>query len=123
MTGLAVLLGAIGSGVVWIGFVAPTIVRALGVPVAIGFGRLDRKNRHLSKLQWVWAFGAFMWGGGMFLYSTMFDYLSWRVMDDQFSHPRLGHVIVRLVVTVLFGALFVVMTVRDPEVEKKLIAR
>jgi hypothetical protein len=50
VTGLAVFLIAIVSGVCWIRLFSA----AWGVPIAFGLWRLDRRNRSLSKTQYVW---------------------------------------------------------------------
>ena len=52
----------------WMGVVAPSIVRPFGVPMAYGYWRLDRRNQHLSRRQYVWGFGVFAWGMGMLLF-------------------------------------------------------
>ena len=55
------------AALMWAGFVAPTILRALGVPMAYGLWQLDRRNQHLSKRQYVWSVGVFSTGiGGAF---------------------------------------------------------
>ena len=67
------------------GFAAPAILRTFGVPVASGMWRLDRRNQHLNKMQYVWGFGVFSWGLGMFLFFTVSRYLDWKLLDDKFS--------------------------------------
>jgi hypothetical protein len=80
VTGLAVFLIAIVSAACWIGLVAPAILRCFGVPIAFGLWRLDRRNQSLSKTQYVWAFGVFSWGLGMFFFSTVADYLGRKLL-------------------------------------------
>ena len=50
--------------VLWVGLLAPLILRGFGTPMAIGFWRLDRLNRHLSKRQYLWGYGVFSFGVG-----------------------------------------------------------
>jgi hypothetical protein len=68
MMALADFLIPILAAWLWTGFVAPAVLRGFGVPLASGFWRLDRRNRHLSKQQYVRGVGVFAWGTGMFLF-------------------------------------------------------
>jgi hypothetical protein len=83
---LAPFLIAIVCGLLWMGVVAPAILRAFGVPVARWVLRLDRRNQHLSRTQYIWAFGVFQWGLGMFVFFTVSKYLEWRLLGDRFSY-------------------------------------
>lgn len=65
------------AALLWIGMLAPGILRIFGVPMISGFWRLDRLNQHLSKLQYVWGYGVFSFGIGMFMLSALMDYPKW----------------------------------------------
>jgi hypothetical protein len=90
MTALANSLIGITCGLLWMGFAGPAILRALGLPVAFGMWRMDRRNQHLDRTQYVWTCGVFRCGLGMFLYFTISRYLDWRLLGDKFSYlsPR-----------------------------------
>jgi hypothetical protein len=104
MLGLAVLFGAVGSLAMWVCVVAPLIGRSFGVPLAFGLWRLDRKNAHLTKAQFVLWFGMFCVGVGMFLYDAVFDYLSSTLLHDDLGHAS-NRVVGGLIVAILCGLL------------------
>ena len=110
MMALATFLIAIVCGLLWMGVVAPAILRAFGVPVAISFWRLDRRNQHLSRTQYIWAFGVFSWGVGMFVFFTVSKYLEWRLLGDRFSYLSPVHSIVGLLTWLAVGWLFGVLS-------------
>lgn len=94
MIALASFLIAIVCGLLWMGLVAPAILRFFGVPVAIGDWMLERRNQRLSRTQYIWAGGVFQWGVGMFVFFTLSKYLEWRLLGDRFSYLSLdsrGH--------------------------------
>jgi len=68
---------ALLAAVLWIGILAPAILRIFGIPMAFGFWRLDRRNRHLSRGQYAWGFGVFSFGIGSLFLSALRDYLNW----------------------------------------------
>lgn len=107
MLGLAVLLAAVASAVLWISVLAPAIAHLFGVPLAFGFKRRDGKNQQLTKLQFFWGFGVLTWGIGMFLWVTMWDFLEWKLLGDQSSGASLrpAHIGARLVIMLVFGAI------------------
>lgn len=109
MTGLKIFLGAIACGWLWVGLIAPAILRSFGVPIAFGMWRLDRRNQNLSKAQYVWAFGVFSWGLGMFLFSTVWKYLEWRLLGDRFSYSISAQLIAGLLIWLLAGLLMGVL--------------
>jgi hypothetical protein len=77
---VANFLIAAACGLLWTTFAAPAILRLLGIPVAFGIWRIDRRNQHLTKTQYVWGFGVFMWGIGMFLFFVIARYLDWKLL-------------------------------------------
>jgi hypothetical protein len=89
------------------GLAAPGILRIFGVPVAYGTLRIDRRNQHLSRTQYVWTCGVFRWGLGMFLFFAMSRYLDWRLLGDKFSYlspmRTLGLLLTWLAAGWLFG--------------------
>ena len=91
------------------GVAAPAILRGIGVPVAFGGRRLDRRNQHLSRTQYIWACGVFEWGVGMFVFFTVAKYLEWKLLGERFSYLSPVHIIVGLLTWLgvgwLFGAL------------------
>lgn len=118
MTGLVIFLVAIACALLWIGIMAPAILRGFGVPVAFGSRRVDRLNQHLSKTQYVWACGVFSWGLGMFLFFTVLRYLEWKLLGDRFSFA--SYIIVGLPVWVAAGWLFGVFTAPHRRVQHRL---
>lgn len=88
MVFLAILVGAAGSAVLWMSFLAPSIAHLFGAPLAFGFWRLDRKNSHLSKTQFLWWFGVFTFGVGIFLYGAVFDLLRLTLLHEHLSFSR-----------------------------------
>jgi len=103
MTLLAALIISIACALFWTGVAAPATLRVFGVPVAFGVWRLDRRNRHLSRTQYVWAFGVFSWAVGMFFFSVVFGYLRWKLLGEQFAYPTPRHIAVDLLVCLLMG--------------------
>jgi hypothetical protein len=82
---IATFAVAIACGWFWMGVLAPAILRPFGVPLRFGFlRRLDRLNQHLSRNQYVWSFGVFSWGFGMFLFFVTARYLQWKLLGDRF---------------------------------------
>ncbi|HKW76694.1 MAG TPA: hypothetical protein VJN64_14280 [Terriglobales bacterium] len=106
MTALAIFLIAIGCGLAWAGLVAPTLLRVFGLPVALGVWRLDRRNQHLSRTQYVWFFGVFTWGLGMFLFFTISRYLEWKLLGDRSANQHSTQIIGALLIWLLAGWLF-----------------
>ena len=104
MTGLAILLIAMTCSLLWIGIVAPAILRALGVPVSFGVWRIDRLNQHLSRTQYVWALGMFVWGLGLFWFFTVFDLVTWKLLGAFQSSPM--RIIKELLICLAAGWLF-----------------
>jgi uncharacterized protein YneF (UPF0154 family) len=56
--------------------------------------------------QYVWAFGVFSWGLGMFLFFTVARYLEWKLLADRFSFLNLRGAIVTLLISLVMGCLF-----------------
>lgn len=106
MTFALVFLTAVACAWCWMGLIAPAILRSFGVPLAFGLWRLDRRNQNLSRSQYVWAFGVFSWGVGMFLFWTMAGYLQWRVLSDPSEYPTLRRTIGGVVIWFTTGLLF-----------------
>jgi len=103
MRELVVFLIAILSWLFWIGVVAPAILLRLGVPIAFGLWRIDRRNQSLSRKQYVWAVGVFTFGIGMFFFSATFQYDDWKLVGAPMS-PM--HIMVRLLGCLAGGWLF-----------------
>jgi len=105
MMDFAILFIAAACGLLWIGVIAPAILRSLGFPIALGF-----RNQHLSRTQYVWAVGVFSFGLGSFLFSIVSEYLEWKLLGEQLSYPSPTHIIVGLVIWPLAGWSFGVIT-------------
>jgi hypothetical protein len=103
---LLCFLVAILVGWLWMGFIGPSILRVFGVPAKFGLWRLDRRNQHLSKQQYVWGFGVFIWAVGMVLSTTTWDYLNWRFAGDKLTPHDAAHIAMRIAIF-LGGGLFV----------------
>ena len=113
VTALTSFFIALLSAWLWTWFVAPAILRAFGVPMVSGQWRWNRRNEHLSKRQYVWGYGVFAWGTGMFLFFARRDYLSWRMLGDTFSHPTPARVLLELII--FLGAGWTVGAYAAPE--------
>ena len=110
MASLGNFLVAILVFLLWAGVVAPAILRSSGVQMAYGCWRLDRRNQHLSKRQYVWGFGVVAWGVGMFLFSTTWSYLFSIPMPYRFSQMRDTRIIVGLIICLTMGWLVGVLS-------------
>ena len=97
---------AIGVALLWMGVIAPSILRALGVPAAGGLWRLDRRNQHLSRSQYVWGIGVFDWGIGTALATTLLDYVLWKDSGSS-SHAQSPKTILLKAAVYLIAGLFV----------------
>lgn len=109
MIALAILLTSTLAALLWMGVVAPAILRAFGVPMVLGFRR-DRRNRYLTRRQYAWGFGVFTWALGMFLFITIWNYLDLRLLGDTLSHPDAFHTIIWLLIWLASGLLFGIFT-------------
>lgn len=105
MTGLTIFLSAIACVSLWVGVIAPAILRSFGVPMAFGVWRLDRRNQRLSRAQYIWAFGVLSWGLGIFLFSTVWKYLEWKLLGDRFSYSSPARIVAGLLTWLLLGFL------------------
>ena len=110
MASLGKFLVAILVFLLWAGVVAPAVLRSFGVQMAYGCWRLDRRNQHLSKRQYVWGFGVVAWGVGMFLFSTTWSYLFSIPMPNRFSQMRDTRIIVELLIWLTMGWLVGVLS-------------
>jgi hypothetical protein len=109
---MIVLVGfciAIVCVLLWIGVLAPAILRAFGVPRAMGIRRIDRGNQRLSRTQYIWACGVFEWGGGMFVFSTVSNYVG-GLFGDRFAFLSPGRMIGWLLTWLAGGWLFGILT-------------
>jgi hypothetical protein len=107
MTELGVLLIAMACALSWMGIVAPAILHSL--PIDFGLWGVARR-KFLGKTHYVWAFGVFSYGLGMFLFSMISKYLEWKLLGDRFSHTSPTHIIVGLLIWLAGGWLFGVFT-------------
>jgi len=83
----------------WVWLLAPAVLRAFGVPMVYGPWPWNlRHNQHLSKRQYLWGYGVFTFGTGMFLFSALRDFLAWRMRGDLFSHPTPARIVLELVI-------------------------
>ena len=89
--------------VLWIGLLAPIILRIFGIPMAIGFWRLDRLNQHLSTRQYVWGLGVFSFGIGLLLLTGLREYLDWRIVKNGTTPFTSIHVASRLLTWIFAG--------------------
>jgi hypothetical protein len=122
MKELAVPVIAVASTVLWTGVVAPIIARVVGVPMRIGFWGQARKNEHLTEAQFVWAYGVFAFGGGLFLLFRLMDYLQRTLLSDQLSRPSARRVAVQIAAACALGLVCGLVNVRHhnapPKAEK-----
>ncbi len=62
----------------WIAMVA-AFVRPFGIRLPfLGFGKSKRTSQSLSFSQHVWLIGVLSWGCGMWIVTTLDDYLDWK---------------------------------------------
>jgi len=116
MNDFVVLLGSLGALFLWMSLVAWMIGRAMGVPMAFGIWRLDRKNSHLTRQQYFWCFGVLTFGLGMFLSFALRDFLESRLLE-RFSHSDWSDHLVGTFVVSIFGGLFVGFRQRKGDAE------
>ena len=95
----------------WVGIIVPLVARVLGVPMKTGLWRYDRKNRHLTNSQYMWAVGVFGFGGGMFLMNLTSRYVDWRLWGYEWHHPSAIRVILELAWALGAGLSFGLLTV------------
>jgi len=107
---LIALLGAW----LWTSFVAPAIARGFGVPMASGW-RLNRRNQHLGRLNYVWGCGMFAGGSGLFLFITLRQYLCCILIAATFPHLSGPSLALRLIICLAAGWLFGVFTAPQRE--------
>jgi hypothetical protein len=91
---------------VWIDLIAPLIARAFGVPYKFAFWRTDRQNMHLRRWQYLWFVGVSGWGIGMFLFTTLWDFLQWKFLGEKAMDRSIGYTLAHLGVWLVSGALF-----------------
>src|SRR5690242_18699850 len=103
MRGLAVFLVAIGCSLLWMGLAAPAILRSFGVPISFGSRRIDRRNKHLNKMHYLWGVGVFSFGLGMFLFFATWKYLEWKLLGQESSPPSAARAILGLLFSVAVG--------------------
>ena len=102
------LIAVLGAWL-WSSFVAPVIARGFGVPMLSGW-RLNRRNQHLSKPDYVWGCGAFAVGTGLFTFLTLRQCLYCTIEYVRFPHLAGSYLGLRLVICVAAGLLFGVFT-------------
>ncbi len=106
MPGLAVWLTAVAAAVLWMSLFAPWFIsRHFGATCAFGFWSLDRAESRLTHGQFVWWFGVFTFGVGIFLYGAVFDILRIYLLHEDLSLATnsLGGSVTALVVGSLIG--------------------
>jgi hypothetical protein len=106
------------SGLLWVVVIAPIIAQAFGVPLQVGLWRGRRHNEQLNKREWILVSGVFGWGIGMFLFSTAFDFLDWRLLGDDYSRLRLRHIGFRLITWLIAGVVFGLLTSLERKVAR-----
>ena len=99
----------------WTSFVAPVIARGFGVPIVSGW-RLNRRNQHLSKSEYVWGCGAFAFGTGLFTFLTLRQCLYCIITSDKLPHLAGSYLGPRLLLCIAAGWLFGVFTAPQREV-------
>jgi hypothetical protein len=87
------------------------IARAFGV--RLPFRSLWRRNgtsQSLTFLQHMWLRGVLGWGCGMWILTTVFDYLDWKYWSGSAHHFSAGYLLSRAALWPLGGLLFGWMT-------------
>ena len=120
MIALASFVVAISVAWPWSSFVAPAIIRIFGVPMASGW-RLARRNQHLSKLHYVWGYGVFSVGSGLFLFATIRQCLYCKLIVDRFPHLSGPNLALRLLICLAAGLLFGAFTAPEREMSDFLL--
>jgi hypothetical protein len=85
-------------------YVGPWIARLCGIPVRRAFWNMGRQNPHLTRSQFVWAFGVLVLGVGMSIYCLDQDILQ-RVLSEKRWSARLFDLGFELAMTVFMGVL------------------
>jgi len=98
----------------WTAFVAPPITRSLGVPMVSGW-RVGKRNRHLSKQDYVWGCGVFAAGSGLFLCLALWQCLYCRLVANRFPHLGGRALAIRLIICLAGGLLFGILTAPQHE--------
>ena len=97
----ALTYSAIGltCDLLWTGFVAPAILRRLGVPSAFGIWRIDRRNQHLNMAQFVWVVACSGGGLGCSCISRSPGISTGDCFGDRFSYLSPKLTLVRLAIS------------------------
>lgn len=106
MRELLVVLGAMSAAVLWMCIVAPLTANVFGVPVRISPWRIDRRNQHLTRTQYVWSIGVLDLGIGMFLLGALWDLLETVLPHGDGFHITLHSIALRLLLCLLLGVGF-----------------
>jgi hypothetical protein len=85
MNGLLLFIARGSGALLWVGFLGPWIARLCGIPVRGAFWKIDRQSEHLTRLQFVWAFGVLIFGVGMSIFNFDADILHRLLLDKQWS--------------------------------------
>jgi hypothetical protein len=104
MKGLLVQFACISAALLWVCFVGPWIARLCGIPVRAAFWTMNQQNQHLTRFQFVWAFGVLVYGVGMFIFSLAPDTLQRILLEKRWS-AKLADLGFSLAITVFMGIL------------------
>ena len=85
MNGLLVSIARGSGALLWISFIGQWVARLCGLPVRAAFWRIDRQNQHLTRLQFVWAFGVLVFGIGMSIFNFDSDVIQRVLLDKRWS--------------------------------------
>jgi hypothetical protein len=102
MKGLLVSIASGSAALLWVWFVGPWIARLCGIPVRAAFWRMDRQNPHLTRPQFVWAFGVLVYGVGMFIFNFG-SYAILRVLLEKRWSARLVDLGFALALSIFMG--------------------
>jgi hypothetical protein len=102
MKGLLVQFVCGSAALLWVCFVGPWVVRLCGIPVRAAFWTKNGQDHHLTRFQFIWAFGVLVFGVGMFIFSLAPDVIQ-RVLLEKRWGAKLADLGFSLAITVFMG--------------------
>jgi hypothetical protein len=102
MKGLLVDFVRVPAALLWVCIVGPWIARFCGIPVRAAFWTMERQGHHLTRFQFVFAFGVLVVGVGMFIFSLDSDLIQRVLLERQLS-AKMADLSTMLGLTVFMG--------------------
>lgn len=90
------------AALLWVCYVGPWIARLCGIPVRAAFWKMDQQTPHLTRLQFVWAFGVLVCGVGLSILNFGSDVIQ-RVLLEKRWGAKLSEIGFELALSVFMG--------------------